>query len=68
MKPFKFLNNPDVLIYSTVSHKLYDGIGIVHETTDNETAFIGWLSYESFPSDYDYDSAISFDDLIVLKK
>ena len=68
MEPFKFLNNPQVLIYSTVSHKLYGGLGIVAETTDNDLAFIGWLSYKDFPTDYDYDLATPFNDLIVLKK
>jgi len=45
----------------SVSHLLYGGIGIIHSFVgkfDNVEYFnIGWVSYNSFPKDYDYDTA-----------
>ena len=69
MEPFKFLTkNPKVLYYSTVGHKLYGGIGLVNDYADNGYVDIGWISYDGFPTDYDYSLPTSIDDLIILKK
>ena len=69
MTPFKFLTeNTKILIYSTVGHKLYEGIGVVNECLTNYYVHITWLSYDDFPTDYDYDLPTCVDDLEVLKK
>lgn len=69
MTPFKFLTeNPKILNYSTVGHKLYGGIGIVDGILNNDLVHIGWLAYDDFPTDYDYDLPTCVDDLEVLKK
>ena len=69
MEPFKFLTtNPQVLIYSTVGHKLYGGIGIVNGYPDIDTVYVTWLDYEDFPTDYNYDSPTPINELEILKK
>jgi hypothetical protein len=69
LSTFKFLTeNPKVLIYSTVGHKLYGGIGVVNECLTSDYVHITWLSYDDFPTDYDYDLPTDINDLETLKK
>jgi hypothetical protein len=69
MTTFKFLTqNPKVLIYSTVGHKLYGGIGVVNECLTDYYVHITWLSYDDFPTDYNFDMFTCVDVLELLKK